>query len=561
MNFRKLRGPAAASIVLGLAACGAAEDSEVLEQSQEHLRKGLPGAMNGDGSYCNDPNNKCIAGEGDCDSTAQCVAGQDLICATNQGAKWGLSPGVDVCQGSTCTNGVKDGTELGVDCGSTCPSCAPSGSNSANFGGAGDQHGRGMGARKSDGSYAVVGLFEGTANVGGMALNSVAGQDVFVAQYNANGSHAWSLSFGGPNNDGDNGVGIAVDQVTGNVAVCGNMGGTVNFGGGDRTAAGGYDAFIAVYSPTGAHVWSQAFGGPGLDRFVNVAYDNQGNLVATGSFNQSGANFGGAALNTNGVADIVVAKYNGATGAHIWSKGYGGPGGDNAQGLTTDLDRYVVVTGSYSQTMTMGTALTTNGGTDIFLARLNPSSGNVVWSKSFGGSGGDIGFAVGTDNNRRPVMVGHFRRTADFGAGPVTAPGTDRTDIVTIAFTQAGAYRWSKTLGGDQHDQGLAIAVDGDGNATVGGVVRGTVSGLNPDGTTYTSAGLADAFLIKYRTTDGEPLSGTAYGSTGDDTVQAISLITSKLLVMGNFTGTATFGTPTALTSNGVDFWVSHLSY
>lgn len=61
----------------------------------------------------------CAAGEGDCDSHAQCQPG--LVCVNNNGNKFGF-PGVEFCVPPTCTNGVQDPGEDGVDCGGSCSS-------------------------------------------------------------------------------------------------------------------------------------------------------------------------------------------------------------------------------------------------------------------------------------------------------------------------------------------------------------------------------------------------------------------------------------------------------
>jgi hypothetical protein len=77
---------------------------------------------NGDPSHCS-TDCPCSAGEGDCDSAAECGAG--LICGTSNGAAFGLGANVDVCWGPTCQNGAKDGTETAIDCGGDCAPCAP----------------------------------------------------------------------------------------------------------------------------------------------------------------------------------------------------------------------------------------------------------------------------------------------------------------------------------------------------------------------------------------------------------------------------------------------------
>jgi RHS repeat-associated protein len=77
---------------------------------------------NGDSSKCS-TDCRCTVGEGDCDSDAECSTG--LICGIGNGAAFGLPVGTDVCWGTTCRNGVKDGNETAVDCGGSCAPCAP----------------------------------------------------------------------------------------------------------------------------------------------------------------------------------------------------------------------------------------------------------------------------------------------------------------------------------------------------------------------------------------------------------------------------------------------------
>jgi len=89
---------------------------------QQLVKKGKAGAVNGDANYCNDPANLCALGEGDCDSTTQCSPG--LMCAPNNGPKFGMPPDWDVCAGAHCANGVMDGDETAADCGGSCGVCS-----------------------------------------------------------------------------------------------------------------------------------------------------------------------------------------------------------------------------------------------------------------------------------------------------------------------------------------------------------------------------------------------------------------------------------------------------
>lgn len=96
-------------------------DEGSVGSTQQPLTKGRVGAVNGASDYCNTVN-PCAQGEGDCDGTAQCAAG--LICAADNGPKFGFPSGWDVCVPSHCTNKTLDGDEITVDCGGSCGACS-----------------------------------------------------------------------------------------------------------------------------------------------------------------------------------------------------------------------------------------------------------------------------------------------------------------------------------------------------------------------------------------------------------------------------------------------------
>jgi hypothetical protein len=534
------------------------EDVTVGEVSQS-IAKGKPGAVNGATDYCNNSAAKCVAGEGDCDSNAQCVA--PLICANNVGARWGFGPGFDVCEGSFCENTVKDGDETGVDCGGSCAPCSPSASFSKRLGGGSNDYGRSVYARASDGSFVVAGRYYGTANFGGSNVTSNGASDIFVAKYSSTGTHLWTRSFGGTFADGDHEVGTAMDT-NGNVVVVGNMGDTVNFGGGALTSAGGYDAFIVVFDTNGTHKWSNVFGGTGLDKFHDVDFDKDGNVVAIGAFNSTTANFGGTALTSAGSFDVAVAKYNGTTGAHVWSKAYGSPGDDQGLDVVVDVDKFSYVVGYFSQTATFGSVqLMSAGGLDMFVARLGATTGGVTFANRYGGAGADQATGVAVDNQRRPYITGHFRRTVNFGGGNVVSPGNDKADAFALALTNTGTFRWVKAFGGTDHDQGTSITANpATGDTAVGGLLRGSASNFAADGSTVTVAGGTDAFVMRLGPT-GTVVSTALYGSTGNDVTHGMAYVNGRLLATGWFAGTATFG-GSSLTSAGVDdIWLSQLSF
>lgn len=175
---------------------------------------------------------------------------------------------------------------------------------SRSFGDASDQRGRGV-AIDASGSEVVTGDFAGTVDFGGGPLTSAAGMDAFLAKHDSGGNHVWSRAFGGAGTDG--GTALAIDG-SGNTIVTGHFFGTVDFGGGPIVGAGGSDIFVARYGPSGRHLTSGGFGDASNQYALSVALDGPGSPLVTGYF-QGTIDFGGGPLTSAGGDDIFLAKF------------------------------------------------------------------------------------------------------------------------------------------------------------------------------------------------------------------------------------------------------------
>jgi hypothetical protein len=178
-----------------------------------------------------------------------------------------------------------------------------------------------------------------------------------------------SNRFGGVSND--QGLGVAVDSGD-DVVLTGFFDGTMDFGGGPLTSAGGFDIFVAKLEGDGSPVWSRRLGGTSLDQGLGVAVDSGDDVVLTGFFNGT-VDFGDGPLTSAGLADIFVAKYSASEGSHLWSRRFGSTSTDQGLGVAVDSGGDVVVTGAFADTVDFGRRrLTSAGSDDIFLLRLRP---------------------------------------------------------------------------------------------------------------------------------------------------------------------------------------------
>ncbi len=323
----------------------------------------------------------------------------------------------------------------------------------------------------STGASVVLGTLNGSVNFGGGSLTSAGGTDVYVAKYAASGGYLWSQRFGGSQNDFPKG--IAVDS-GGSIVITGYFTGSANFGGGALPGSTSATGFLAKYASTGSHIWSKRLTtGASLDVGTAVGVDGAGSvLVAAGFYNT--ANFGGGSLTSAGSQDIALLKYN-ASGALLWSKRIGGVTDDVILSLAADTTTgEFVTTGYFADAVDFGGGrLTSAGGNDAFVARYS-SSGAHVWSKRWGSALEDKAYAVALDNLGNSAVTGMFTNNVDFGGGPVSnAGGNGSADIFLVKISSTGVHAWSKGFGSTlvANQFGYGVAFDDAGSVLLTGAI------------------------------------------------------------------------------------------
>jgi hypothetical protein len=211
------------------------------------------------------------------------------------------------------------------------------------------------------GNVFVTGEFAGNADFGNGAYLVTAGfNDAYLAKYSSTGTYLWAKKFG--DQYSDTASAVAVDA-GGNVAITGSFLGSVNFGGGTLTTKpGAADIFVARYTASGTHIWSKSFGNTFINYGLGIGADADGTVVVTGTFYGT-VNLGGASLATASpnYQDIFVAEFA-PSGAHLWSQRYGGTDTDQGHGVAFGPNG-AVVTGDYlSSSVDFGGGPSANAG-------------------------------------------------------------------------------------------------------------------------------------------------------------------------------------------------------
>ena len=304
-------------------------------------------------------------------------------------------------------------------------------------------------------SVLVAGSFSGTVDFGGGPLTSAGGSDIVLAKFDSDGGHLFSKRLGGATSQYD--AYLAVDG-SGSVFLAGNFIGTVDLGGGQQTAfPGSSDIFLAKYDSNGDYLFSKRFGGGGWDFAYALVLDGLGNALVAGTFDGA-VNFGGEPLISADGWGLFFAKYD-SNGGHLFSKGFGG---GYIRDLAVDGAGNVLTLGALNGTEDLGGGpLTSAGDRDVVLAKYD-SSGGHLFSKRFGGADFDSPVALVVDSSGSVFVTGVFEGAADFGGGPLTSAGD--SDIFIAKYDSNGGHLFSKRFGGGYEDVAQAIAIDGSGN-------------------------------------------------------------------------------------------------
>jgi len=254
-----------------------------------------------------------------------------------------------------------------------------------------------------------------------------------------------------------------------------------------------------------------SIGGSGTESSRSVASDPAGNLVITGCFQGTGADFdpgpGKAQLSASGQSqDIFLAKYDPA-GNYLWANKIGGSGDDIPAKVIIDPEGNIYIAGWYQSApcdFDPGPGnlnLPTAGLTDMFFARFDPE-GNLVWANRVGGAGYDGIHDMVFDNDGNLLITGYYNGDVDFNpaSGISTLNDTGGGDMFFAKYSKQGQLLDARHAGGTQYEVGNSIAVDRSGNIYISGPFMSTDADFDPGPgiARLSSAGSYDMYLVKF---------------------------------------------------------------
>lgn len=360
------------------------------------------------------------------------------------------------------------------------------------FGGAGNDEGLAVAISPKSDLYVVAG-FQGTVDFGAGSLTSAAdGTDVALIKLASNGKLRWAIRFGG--DTGESGTDVAVDA-SDNSYVVGSFTGTTTIGSQVLTSAGGVDAFIASFTPSGDLRWAKSIGGAGEDHAGGVGVDAEGRVYITGKFTGEVSMGGPTPLTAVGSGDVFVASFD-AQGGYRWATSFGAGGNDIGLDLAA-RDERVVVTGLLSNKASINGMELNAGAQDGFVAAFDPD-GKLAWAKPFGNPKAeeDLGVSVAIAKDGSVAIGGETFNGPIFDSSPTGLKGIGNPFVAVLDAN--GEPRFSRIFGSGQYASTSSVAIAPDGSAFLAGWFAAELEGPapGPNGENLTSSDLEDMFLF-----------------------------------------------------------------
>jgi predicted secreted protein len=223
----------------------------------------------------------------------------------------------------------------------------------------------------------------------------------------------------------------------------------------------------------GIEQWNHNYGGSEIDYARHILQTSDGGYIISGTTESYG----------HGGSDIWLIKTD-PTGFMEWDAYFGGVNTDQGRSIQQMTDGGYIIIGNSD--------FSGNGDQDICLIRTD-SQGDSLWTKTFGGSGLELGADVQILEDGGFILLGS---TESFGNGG--------SDIWLIKTDSQGETTWTKTFGDNSSDYGKSILKTPDD----GYIIRGATESFG-----YGNTALV---LIKIDSTGNKMWDNAFGGSDGE---------------------------------------------
>ncbi len=366
----------------------------------------------------------------------------------------------------------------------------------------------------ADGDFVILGNTR--SSNGDITDRSGNDSDYWLLKITKSGEKVWSKTYGGSNDE-------SAARITKTNDGGYLLSGYTSSNDGDVSGNEGFqDYWIVKVDAAGNKVWDKNFGFAGSDQAYKAFQTSDGGYFITGFFDVSASGGAGNDLQkgvAHGVGEFWGIKLD-ANGTKQWRRYFGGTNNDRSYDALETDDGGFLMTGT-SESVDFDKT-DPKGGYDYWAVRLTPS-GDLVWTKSYGGAEIDNSYASLKTNDGNYIMVGDSRSSDQ----DVTSP-RGNADAWMVKFDDSGNKIWQKSFGGSQFDTAHSIVQRANGDYILSGHSR------SADGDLQTNNGVNDAWIFMVDSNGALKFEKSIGGSALDFASEAIETSDSKIIAVGD---------------------------
>jgi len=262
--------------------------------------------------------------------------------------------------------------------------------------------------------------------VGGTESYGAGKNDVWLIKTDSSGNKMWDKTFGGKYSD----YGYSVQQtLDGGYIITGMK----DYSTKDMTS----DIWLIKTDNNGNEVWSKTFDSGGLETGNCVRQTSDGGYIVVGE-----------TLNPSSVCLIKTDN----NGNKIWDKKFGEKIVVSGRSVVETPDHNYVVVGDVMTSQNPNNV-------DLYVLKTD-SAGELLWEKTYGGTGADYGWSLVLTNDDNYIVVGS---TKSYGASYF--------DVWLLKINSSGDLKLSKTIGGKYNERGYSVKMTHDGGYIIAGEI------------------------------------------------------------------------------------------
>ena len=235
------------------------------------------------------------------------------------------------------------------------------------------------------------------------------------------------------------------------------------------------DYWVVRLDVFGNILWENTIKGNYEDFLIRVEETETGEIILFGnSYSDSGFD---KTEESNGGSDIWIIKLD-IFGNIIWDKSFGGDSGDYISDVQKTANNGFILSGNTYSGISGDVTNVTYGNCDYWVLKLD-SLCEIEWQLTLGGSSSDLSFGVDTCIDEGYIVGGYSYSGI---TGNKTSPSFGFYDYWVIKIDFEGNVVWQKTFGGSGTDVLDDLISLPDGGFLLGGSSSSEISGNKTEG-------------------------------------------------------------------------------